>query len=133
MLYKITKRCKTKIIMNKTTSKNKSEYSLNMPAMPYYSIQDIFDLNAGIKVTVRLEHTKMVDSGKVVCIGTLTGGKGRPPKAYALTPVTKLTIDKAKADQINLIDYADRLINVIDVSVKKTALLVNMREPVMNN
>ena len=105
--------------MKQTTHKNKSSQLLNLPKTTYYTLQDVFDINPqfnDIFITVRVRHTKMIEAGKVVEIGSIPGGKGRPPKVYAVTPVTQITLAKARANNINLVDNADKLVNIINVN-----------------
>ena len=50
-------------------------------------------------------------------IGAIPGGKGRPQKVFAMTPVTKETLSKAKMAGINLVDNAEeKFVKVITVT-----------------
>lgn len=102
----------------KQTRKNKTNQVLNMPKTPYYTLIDLFGLNGhfNASITIRVRHSKLIEDGKVVEIGSLTGGKGRPQKVFSMTPVSQATLNKAKAENINLVDNADKLVNVINVS-----------------
>lgn len=105
--------------MKQNTHKNKSCQLLNLPKTTYYTLQDVFSINPqfnGINITIRVRHTKMIEAGKVAEIGSIPGGKGRPQKVFAMTPVTQITLAKARQNNINLVDNSDKLINVINVT-----------------
>jgi hypothetical protein len=53
-----------------------------------------------------------VETKAVAEIGLVPGGKGRPPKVYALTPVTKTILAKAEQDGIIMADNANILVSV---------------------
>jgi hypothetical protein len=101
-----------------TTRKNKTNQVLNMPKASFYTLKELFDLNThfNAEITIRVRHTKMIEDGKVAEIGAVAGGKGRPQKVFAVTPVTQTLLNKAKAENINLVDNADKLVNAINVS-----------------
>lgn len=101
-----------------TTRKNKTNQVLNMPKTTYYTLKELFDSNThfNAEITVRVRHTKMIEDGKVAEIGAVAGGKGRPQKVFAVTPVTQIVLNKAKANNINLVDNADKLVNAINVT-----------------
>lgn len=80
------------------------------------------------EITIRVRHTKMIEDGKVAEIGAVAGGKGRPQKVFAVTPVTQILLNKAKAENINLVDNADKLVNAINVSTP-TPTAVPMQSP----
>lgn len=100
------------------TTKNKTNRELILPKTAYYTLKEVFAVNTHFNatITVRVRHTKAVINGEVVEIGAVTGGKGRPEKIYAKAPVTQSVIDKALKAGINLIDNADKLVNVMSVS-----------------
>ena len=102
----------------KDTQKNKTKNVLNIPTTPYYTIEQLFQSNTHFpaKITVRVRHTKAIESGNVAEIGNLVGGKGRPQKVFAKTPVTELLLQKAETDGINLVDNAKMLINAVSVT-----------------
>lgn len=115
--------------MKQTQRKNNTNRELLLPnsSATYFSIQDLVKLNSNLltasksDITIRVKLTKKIEDGKVVEIGSLTGGQGRPQKVFAITPVTQLVINKAKADNINLVDNADKLVNAINVSTPTLA------------
>lgn len=110
--------------MKQPQRKNNTNRDLSLPASAatYFTIQDLVKLNSNLltasksDITIRVKLTKKIEDGKVVEIGSLTGGKGRPQKVFVVAPVTQLVINKAKADSINLVDNADKLVNAINVS-----------------
>ena len=59
---------------------------------------------------------KKIEVGEVVEIGCIPGEKGRPQKVFSMTPVTELTLAKARAEKINLVDNADKLVQVMSVT-----------------
>jgi hypothetical protein len=100
----------------KQQRKNRTNQSVIWPPTPYFTIAELYNLNSKfVKITLRTRLTTAIESGKVSEIGSVPGGKGRPPKVFALTPVSKLTFDKAKQDDINLVDNYEKLINVVSV------------------
>ena len=111
----------------KQQRKNKTNQSVTWPTTTYFTIAELAKLNpkmltvSGSDITLRVRLTKAIEGGKIAELGSLPGGKGRPVKVFALTPITQLAIDKAKANQINLVDNWQRLVNVISVSPTPTA------------
>jgi hypothetical protein len=104
--------------MKKNTRKNKTNQTLNMPKKAYYTLKELFAINKhfNAEITVRVRHTNVIEDGRVAEIGAVPGGKGRPQKVYALTPVTKTLLEKVRADGISLVDNAEKLINIINVA-----------------
>jgi len=102
----------------KNTRKNKTNQVLNMPKTPYYKLRELFDLNPQFKaeITIRVRHTKEVEDGRVAEIGSMPGGKGRPLKVYAYTPVSQATLTRAKASGMNPVDNVEKLINAVSVT-----------------
>ena len=105
--------------MNKSTNKSKRP-ELVLPKKVYYTLQDVFKINGSqfkdIKITMTVRHTKKIEEGKTIEIGSISGEHGRPQKVYALTPVTKEVLDKAEENKINLVDNArQRFINAVNV------------------
>ena len=104
--------------MNKNKRKNKTNMDVNWPTTPYFTIDDLFALNPNfVPITLRVRLTNAIDEdGKVAEIGSIPGGKGRPKKVFAFTPVTKELLDKAESTGINLVDKArEKFINVVTV------------------
>ncbi len=107
----------------KQTRKNKTNQSVTWPTSVYFTIKDLVRLNPKfIEITLRVRLANAIDpEGKVVEIGSIPGGHGRPPKIFAMTPVTQKTLNTAKEAGINLVDNAEqKLVNVVSVT-KPTA------------
>lgn len=103
--------------MKQNTRKNKTNQSVAWPTTPYFTIADLHSLNPKfVNITLRVRLANAIEDGKVAEIGWVPGGKGRPPKVFSLTPVQQNTLNKAKQDNINLVDNAEKLVNVINVS-----------------
>jgi len=97
--------------------KNKTNQCIVWPKKAYFIIDDIFAENPSvIHISTRVKLSKAIEEGKVAEIGVVPGGKGRPKKVYALTPVTKTLLNKADQDGISLVDNADKLVHVVTVS-----------------
>jgi hypothetical protein len=97
--------------------KNKTNQVVTWPTVSLFSIKELHRLNPKfVEITLRVRLGKAIESGKVVEIGSIPGEKGRPQKVFSMTPVTQLTLNKARAEQINLVDNADRLIHVMSVA-----------------
>jgi len=108
--------------MKQNTRKNKTNQSVIWPTTPYFTITDLARLNpkmltvSGSDITLRVRLTKAIESGSIAELGAIPGGKGRPKKIFAMTPVTQNVLNKAKQDSINLVDNADKLVHVINVA-----------------
>lgn len=101
----------------KQQRKNKTNQSVTWPSTPYFTIAELHNLNPKfVNITLRVRLTNAIEAGKVAEIGSVPGGKGRPQKVFSLTPVSKLTFEKAKQDNINLVDNYEKLINVVSVT-----------------
>lgn len=101
----------------KQQRKNRTNQSVTWPSTPYFTILELHKLNPKfVNITLRVRLTNAIEAGKVAEIGSVPGGKGRPQKVFALTPVSKLTFEKAKQDNINLVDNYEKLINVVSVT-----------------
>jgi len=120
--------------MKQNTRKNKTNQSVVWPTTPYFTIEELHRLNPKfVNITLRVRLTNAIEDGMIAEIGCLPGGKGRPPKVFSLTPVSKLTFEKAKQDNINLVDNYEKLINVISVTTTVPAAVtpsVNTPTPV---
>lgn len=114
--------------MSPNTRKNKTNQLLTLPTTSYFSIQDVVDLNPhmltsaakGNDITIRVRLMKSIEDGKVVEIGSVPGGKGRPKKVFSMTPVSKTTLNRAMAENVTLVDNADKLVNVMSVKSSPT-------------
>lgn len=104
--------------MNQNTRKNKTNQTVVWPTTPYFTVKNLEALNPSfvlITLRVRLSNAKDED-GTVAEIGFIPGGKGRPQKVFAMTPVTQMMLDKAEQDGIQLVENAKKLVNVLNVT-----------------
>ena len=105
--------------------KNKTNQVVTWPTVALFSIKELHRLNPKfIEITLRVRLAKKIEAGEVVEIGCIPGEKGRPQKVFSLTPVTELTLNKARAEKINLVDNADKLVQVMSVSNTHTPAVV---------
>ena len=96
----------------KTERKNKTNQVVTWPTCnEYFTIDSLIETNqhmltsSGSDITLRVRLTDLLENKKQAArIGTYNRGKGRPKNAYAMTPVTQMALDKAKADGIILLD-----------------------------
>jgi hypothetical protein len=103
--------------MKQNTRKNKTNQSVVWPTTEYFTIADLHKLNPKfVNITLRVRLANAIGAGQVAEIGWVPGGKGRPPKVFSLTPVQQSTLNKAKEGNVNLVDNAQKLVNVINVS-----------------
>ena len=103
--------------MKQNTQKNKTNQEVSWPNTPYFTIAELHNLNPKfINITLRVRLANAIETGKIVELGAQTGGKGRPQKVFAVTPITQTTLNKAKSENINLVDNADKLVTVASVS-----------------
>ncbi len=97
--------------------KNKTNQVVTWPTATLFTIAELHRLNPKfILITLRVRLTKAIEAGKVVEIGSIPGESGRPPKVFSLTPVTQNTLNKARAEDVTLVDNADKLIRIITVT-----------------
>ncbi len=114
--------------MKKKQRKSNGKNVLTYPTTTYFTIQDVVELNPKMltasksDITIRVRLTNAKEAGKIAEIGALPGGKGRPPKVYTFTPVTQIALNKAKANNINLVDNSERLVHAVSVSTKATSI-----------
>ncbi len=109
--------------MSKNIRKNKTNQSVVWPTTTFFTIAELHRLNPKfVNITLRVRLTNAIEEGKVAEIGSVPGGKGRPQKVFSLTPVTKLTLDKARSENINLVDNADKLVTVVSVTNPTTVV-----------
>jgi hypothetical protein len=104
--------------------KNKTNQTVVWPTTPYFTIKDLLSLNPSfIEITLRVRLAKAKDEdGKVAEIGFIHGGKRRPRKVFAMTPVTQMCLDKAQQDGIQLVENARKLVNVLNVTTPSKAV-----------
>jgi hypothetical protein len=111
--------------------KNKTNQIVTWPTATLFTIKELHRLNPKfIEITLRVRLSKAIETGKVAEIGSIPGEKGRPQKVFSLTPVTKITLDKARAEHINLVDNADKLVQVISVSPAPAPTATSVNTPV---
>lgn len=106
--------------MSTNTRKNKNNVPIVWSEMSYFTVEDLAKVNPQIPVVITL-RTRLIKAiekeGKAAEIGSIPGGKGRPKKIYALTPITETVLAKAEADGITLVEKArEKLVNVISVT-----------------
>ena len=110
--------------------KNKTNQVVTWPTATLFTIKELHRLNPKfVEITLRVRLSKAIEGGKVVEIGSIPGEKGRPQKVFSLTPVTKLTLERARAESINLVDNADKLVQVMTVSNSAPSPSVNVSAP----
>lgn len=106
--------------------KNKTNQVVTWPSIALWSIKELHRLNPKfVEITLRVRLAKAIESAQVAEIGCIPGEKGRPQKVFTMTPVTQLTIDRARSEQINLVDNADKLVQVVSVSNQPLPSKVN--------
>lgn len=97
--------------------KNKTNQAVVWPTTTLFTIKELHRLNPKfVNITLRVRLTNAIEDGKVAEIGSIPGDKGRPQKVFSLTPVTQATLNKARAERINLVDNADKLVQIITVT-----------------
>lgn len=105
-----------------TIRKNKTDQEVVWPTTTYFTIKEQLWKKYNpkfVEITLRVRLAKAIEEGTVAEIGSIPGGKGRPQKVFALTPVTQTIIDKARQDGITLVDNYEKLIvKVLSVTNK---------------
>jgi hypothetical protein len=98
--------------------KNKTNQIVTWPTATLFTIKELHRLNPKfIEITLRVRLSKAItETQQVAEIGSIPGEKGRPQKVFSMTPVTKTTLDKARAEHINLVDNADKLVQYVSVT-----------------
>lgn len=110
--------------MKQKSNTTKVKLPTIFPTTPYFTIQDFLKLNSpGVEITLRTKLAAAIANGSIAEIGAVPGGHGRPPKVFSMTPVTQTTLNKAKQDKINLIDNANRLINIVNVTPRSPSTI----------
>ena len=100
----------------KNIRKNKTNQEVKWSTSALFTIQELWTLNPAFKeITLRVRLTKEIEAGKIAEIGSIPGGKGRPLKVFSLTPITNLTLERARSRGINLVDNAYSIFNVVSV------------------
>lgn len=107
------------------TRKNKTNQVVVWPSTMFFAIEkDLLKLNPTFKkITLRVRLANAIKEGKVSEIGSIPNpkGKGRPIKMFAMTPVTQNMLDKAKSEEITLVDNSEKLVSVISVNSPMTS------------
>ena len=118
------------------TRKNRINQVVVWPSTMFFAIErDLLVLNPKFKkITLRVRLANAIKEGKVSEIGTIPNpkGKGRPLKMFAMTPVTQNMLNKAKAEDITLVDNAEKLIHVISVNPSSTSSVVTISQTTSN-
>jgi hypothetical protein len=97
--------------------KNKTNLSVTWPTTPFFTIEELHRLNPKfINITLRVRLASCIEEGIIAEIGSVPGGKGRPKKVFCLTPVTKITLERAVKEDVTLIDNAEKLVPVLSVT-----------------
>lgn len=112
----------------KQARKNKTNQSVTWPTSTFFTIRELCKLNENfVVITLRVRLANAIADGKIVEVGFMPGGKGRPQKVFTQTKVTQLLLDEAEKRGITLVDRArEKLINVVSVNSKPTiAPIVN--------
>lgn len=104
---------------------------LILPTSSYYTLQDVFNKNGdkfnNIRITMTVRHTKEIEAGRVVAIGSIPGGKGAPPKVYAKTPLIEDVLRKAEENGIQLADRVrEKIVNVVSIENSSQMTPVNI-------
>lgn len=118
--------------MSKNNRKTPTNSTVIWPTTQYFTIDELWALNPKfVEITLRVRLTKAIDEdGKVVEIGSIPGGKGRPKKVFAYTPVTKIVLDKAEAAGITLVDKArEKFMDVVSVTPVPSQTNVDVSTP----
>jgi hypothetical protein len=104
---------------------SKNNRSVIWPTATYFTFDDLHKLNPNFdkRITLRVRLANAIADGKVVEIGSIPGGQGRPPKVYVITPITQIALDKAEANGISVPGEAKKLINVVTVNRSVSASL----------
>lgn len=91
----------------------KQTKEIKWPSSVYFTIDQLIQNNpemitkSKLDITLRKKLEECIRSKKVMEIGNLTGGKGRPKKVFAILPVTSIVKQKALSEKINLVDDFD--------------------------
>jgi hypothetical protein len=97
--------------------KNKTNQVVTWPTATLFTIKELHRLNPKfVLITLRVRLSKAIETGRIAEIGSIPGESGRPQKVFSLTPVTKITLEKARTEHINLVDNAEKRFQVITVS-----------------
>lgn len=89
---------------NKTNRKNNTNLVVNWPTSGHFTHDDLHAINPKFSamITLRTRVNDALSEGKVAEIGSIHNGKGRPKKAYCMSPVSAEMLEAAKASGIVL-------------------------------
>ena len=107
----------------KTERKNKINQVVSWPAHDeYFTIETLKQKNphmltsSGSDITLRVRLSDAITKDKTIAvIGTKNLGKGRPRLAFVMTPVNQVALDKAKADDIMLVDES-KIVQIMEIT-----------------
>ncbi len=105
--------------MKKTNRKNNTNLNIDWSGINgHFTIETIHSKNPQYTAVITLRtHVKDAETNGVIAeLGTIHNGKGRPKKAYALTPVSSNVIENARNAGINLHEQYNT-VAVVNVSV----------------
>lgn len=118
----------------KTGRKNKTKLEVTLPPSGIYTIEELRDTyNPAFAalITLRVRLKKLVNSGKVVELGTLHMAKGRPKLVCATVPVSNETMEAARTAgvlfnekfNVPVVNIKDSVVTTpVDVKVDKTTV-----------
>jgi hypothetical protein len=112
--------------MKKTNRKNKINQMVNWPKN-IFTIEELHALNDSfIEITLRDHIKKAKADGKIVEVGQLHNGKGRPRLVLAYAPITQDHIAEAKSKGIILKDgLSINVMNIQPVEEKVTTIEIS--------
>lgn len=97
----------------KKNKKNKTNQVVAWPTAMLFTIKELHLLNPKfVEITLRVRLSKAIEARRVAEIGSIPGDTGRPQKVFSMMPVTKMTLERARAEHVNLVDKADELAQV---------------------
>ena len=107
---------------------------ITWPTTSYFTFKDLYSINPQFdkEITLRVRLAKEVESGKVAEIGAIPGGLRRPPKVYALTPVSQITLDKADANGVSINYDVNSAVNTIPINPKSSNFVLSGIRPNVN-
>ena len=115
------------LVKHMKQKKNKTNQVVTWPTASLFSIKELHRLNPKfIEITLRVRLAKKIEAGEVVEIGCIPGEKGRPQKVFSMAPVIQLTLNKARAEKINLVDNADKLVQIVSVKTAPTPVTLTL-------
>ena len=86
----------------KTERKNKTNQVVKWPTS-YFTIESLNKQNSDfVNITLRVRLNTAIEDKKVVSIGVIHAGKGRPKLAFACAPVDSSVIESARTGGVML-------------------------------